>query len=273
MTRRLETGDFRLEVRDEGLVRVWSWERPARRNAFQHAAWDLLAGEAAALAAQVADPQAGPRCLVLYGEGDVFAAGADLAEMLSFDAGRAEAFLHSVERLLTGLEALPIPTLAAIGGAALGGGLELALACDLRLASEEASLGVPAARLGAVLTHGLVSRLVRAVGPSRAADLLLTGRAVPAAEALQMGLVQRLAEPHEVLDAALDWAGAVAANAPLSVRPVKAALQPAPHPAPRGSAGLGADEVERFVKGCLSEDFREGASAFLERRSPTFRGR
>lgn len=284
MSRRLAAEDFRVEVEDRGLVRIWTWARPARRNAFQRAAWDLLAQEVEALAAEVAEPGPGPRCLVLYGEGGVFAAGADLAEMLSFNADQCREFLHSVERLLTGLEALPIPVAAAVDGAALGGGLELALACDLRLASTEASLGVPAARLGAVLTRRLVARVERAVGSSRAAELLLTGRRVPAPEALQMGLVQKLAPPGEVLAAALDWAIGVAANAPMSVRPVKAALMgwgslSAPGDSPGGvpsgdsARRLPSEEVERFVRGCLSDDFHEGATAFLERRSPEFCGK
>ncbi|MCL5676814.1 MAG: enoyl-CoA hydratase/isomerase family protein [Firmicutes bacterium] len=284
MSRRLAAEDFRVELEDRGLVRIWTWARPARRNAFQRAAWDLLAQEVEAMADEIAEPGSGPRCLVLHGEGGVFAAGADLTEMLSFNADQAQGFLHSVERLLSGLEALPIPVIAAMDGAALGGGLELALACDLRLASKEASLGVPAARLGAVLTHRLVARLARAIGPSRAAELLLTGRRVSAPEALQMGLVQKLAPPGEVLAAAFDWATGVAANAPMSVRPVKAALAGWGLPAAAGGSPGGVpsgdsarrlppEEVERFVRGCLSEDFHEGATAFLERRSPVFRGK
>ncbi len=275
MTRSLSAGDFQLDSEDRGPVRLWSWERPSRRNAMQREAWELLATEAEALAAEVQDPAQGPRCLVLYGRGGVFAAGADLTEMAEFDAPAAEAFLHAVERLLAGLERLPILTLAAVEGAALGGGLELALACDLRLASDDAVLGIPAARLGAALTHALVRRLARTAGRAAAAEMLLSGRRVQAAEAVTMGLVQRLAPHGETLAAALDWAAAVAANAPLSVRSIKQGLSSAD--GGPGGAGAAADtapgDLARFVEGCLSEDFHEGVAAFLGRRPPRFRGR
>ena len=261
-TRRWTAADFRLTEEDRGLVRVWSWTRQSRRNAFHLAAWELLGQRVADLARETASPEAGPRCLVLHGEGGVFAAGADLTEMTSYDEHRANLFLDVVEGLLGGLEALPIPTVAAMDGAALGGGLELALACDLRLASEQAVCGVPAVRLGAALTPGLVARVTRAVGPSRGRDLLLTGRTAEAQEALALGLVHRLAPEGQVLDEALAWAEGLAANAPLAMRSVKAAL-----------AAVDDNGAKAFVAACLSEDFREGAGAFLERRKPRFRGR
>jgi len=209
--------------------------------------------------------------VVLTGAGDrAFAAGADIKEMeaMTVDEARAWGALgHDCGRLL---ETMPKPTLAAVNGFALGGGCELALACDVRYASTGAKLGQPEVSIGIIPGWGGTQRLARTVGIGLAKELILSGRTVVAEEALRIGLVNALFPPVELLDRTLELADALAAKSPL----VLAAAKEASNLALQGDLGAGLEhEAERFAQLFGSEDQKEGMRAFIEKREPRFTGR
>jgi enoyl-CoA hydratase len=209
------------------------------------------------------------RVLILTGAGEkAFVAGADIKYMSGLDVDEAKewgALGHEAGRLL---ETMPKPTIAAVNGIALGGGCELALACDIRYASSRAELGQPEINLGIIPGWGGTQRLARVVGIGVAKELLLTGRSVDAEEALRIGLVSGVRDP--VLEAALETARLLAAKSPVALRVLKRLAN-------RSLAGdddqnLGA-EADAFGELFSSEDAKEGLAAFVEKREPRFRGR
>ncbi len=209
------------------------------------------------------------RCVVLTGAGDrAFVAGADIKYMSSLDVDGATAWGalgHEAGRVL---ETMPKPTIAAVNGFALGGGCELALACDIRYASSRAKLGQPEVNLGIIPGWGGTQRLARTTSLGFAKELIFTGRTVDAEEALARGLVDGIHDP--VLEKALETARLIATKSPLALRAAKdlcnRALQGA------HAANL-ADEAEWFGELFSSEDAREGLAAFVEKREPRFTGR
>lgn len=209
--------------------------------------------------------------VVLTGAGDrAFAAGADIKEMeaMTVDEARAWGALgHECGRLL---ETMAKPTLAAVNGFALGGGCELALACDVRYASARAKLGQPEVSIGIIPGWGGTQRLARVVGVGLAKELILSGRTVDADEALRIGLVNALFPPEELLDRTLELAGSLAAKSPL----VLAAAKEMVNLALQGELSAGLDEeAERFAQLFASEDQKEGMRAFVDKREPRFTGR
>jgi enoyl-CoA hydratase len=217
-----------------------------------------------ALTAAEADPAC--RALVLTGDGDrYFSAGADLAE-LPRDAADVAASVEVTRRL----EASRLSVVAAVNGYALGGGCEIALACDLRICSENASFGQPEIKLGIMPGWGGTQRLPRLVGRGLALEMLLTGEPIGAARALECGLVTRVVPPADLRQDALALARLLAQRPPLAVAAIKRAVH----------GGLDETledglrrEQEEFTRVLGSEDAREGLSAFLEKRPPTWRGR
>ena len=208
--------------------------------------------------------------MVVWGGERTFSAGADLKELAAADgpdAGRAIA--GALADAILALEELPLPTIAAIEGAALGGGLELALGCDLRVASETATLGLPEVTLGIMPGAGGTQRLPRAVGHDRARELVLTGRRLAAAEAHALGLVHALAPAGGALAAATETARAFAAGPTRAYAAAKAALRAAGGD-PRPGLAL---ELDAFGALFTTEDRREGMAAFAEKRPPRFTGR
>jgi enoyl-CoA hydratase/carnithine racemase len=198
-----------------------------------------------------------PGAVVVWGGRRIFAAGADIVEL---GEGGPEAVVASFHAALGALAAVPRAVIAAVNGYALGGGLELALACDLRVCAADARLGVPEILLGVIPGGGGTQRLARLVGPSRAKDMVLTGRQVGADEALAMGLADRVVPPDEVLDAALALGAELAAGAVVAQALGKAAVD-------RGleldlERGL-ALEREQFVAASRTEDARRGIESFL----------
>jgi len=265
-------------VRCEKLegVAVLTFDDPERRNAMTEAMGRSLAASVVALSA---DPEV--RAVVLAGAGRAFSAGGDLA-MLEAKAREGAAHpggtvraanrvaMRDFYRLYLSVRELPCPSVAAIGGAAIGAGLCIALACDLRIAAREAKLALNFARLGIHPGMGATWLLPRLVGPARAAELLFTGRLIDGAEAWRMGLVNRAVDREQVLPEALALAREVAANAPLAVRGTKRALL--------RSLGVGLEEqldFEAFQQSLCyeSEDLQEGLAAARERRAPRFRTR
>jgi enoyl-CoA hydratase len=213
----------------------------------------------------------GTRAAILTGAGDkAFVAGADIAEMTALSAAEAKAFAEAGHRLGFVIELAPFPVIAAVNGFALGGGCELALACDFIYASERAKLGQPEVNLGLMPGFGGTQRLSRRVGLGLARELVFTGDHVDAERALAIGLVNAVVPPAELLDRARATAQKIASKAPLAVAASKRALQ----------KGYDADlttacelEATAFSTLFASEDMREGTKAFVEKRKAEFRGR
>jgi enoyl-CoA hydratase len=241
-----------IGVEDRGAVVLVTIDRQERRNAVDVEALDDLAAAVAA-----ADATGRCRALVLTGAGGHFCAGADLTSI------EDEGFAVVLRRALVALRDAPFATIAAVDGAALGAGTQLAVACDLRVATPAARFGIPAARLGLMVDAWTVQRLAIAAGPGLARAMLLAAEVVSGDDALRSGLAHRLGD----LDAALAWADDVAALAPLTVAGHKLALnrlEPAIVDDP--------DVLAAFRRAWSSADLGEGRAAFAERRSPRFTG-
>ena len=254
-----------LAVERRGAVEVWTIQGEARRNSLTMAFLRELASRVEAAARDRT-----LRAIVLTGAGErAFCAGADLKERARMTPEEVHGFHAAVRDGFTGIERAPQVFVAALNGFALGGGLELALACDLRVMAEGAEVGLPEVGLGIIPGAGGTVRLPRVVGVARAKDLILTGRRVGAAEALTMGLVSRLAPPARLREEALALAEQIARNAPISLRQAKRAVD--------GGFGLPVDEAlaleNRLYQDCLaSKDRVEALRAFAEKRSPLFTG-
>lgn len=210
------------------------------------------------------------RCVVVTGEGTYFSAGADLKEMATLDPAHALPLVERAHGIFARLAGLSAPTIAAVNGLAVGGGLELALACDLRIAGESAKFGAPEVQYGLMPAYGGTQRLPRIVGRAKAAELIFTGTMIPAAEGLRIGLVNKLVAAGQELRAARDWAHTIGQRAPRAVRAAKRALREGiERPLTEGlrrESELFASEV------APSRDLREGIRAFSEHRPPKFTG-
>ena len=247
---------------DEGIATI-TMNRPQALNAFNSAQLDLLLDVVRKVAA---DPTV--RVAILTGAGErAFAAGADIKEMVALDATEGLAFGRRGHAVANALEAMPQPVIAAVNGFAFGGGCELALACDIRLASENARFAQPEVGLGIPPGWGGSQRLPRLVGPGIASELILTGRHVFADEALRIGLVNAVHPLDQLLPAAQDMARSIARNSPKAVRAAKVLMKLAYQGAP--GAGLDA-ETRAFGAAFETADQREGMTAFVERRAAVF---
>jgi len=255
-----------LLVSLEGPVARITLNRPEKLNALNRA---TLAELGAAFDAAEAEPSV--RTVVLTGSGEkAFAAGADIAEISGLDAARGKAFALAGQALFARIGRFPKPVLAAVNGFALGGGCELAMACHLRIASENAQFGQPEILLGLLPGYGGTQRLARLVGRGAALELLLTGERIPASRALALGLVSAVHPAGEFAGAVDALAAKLASRAPSAAAACIEAV------------GLGSEmpleeacylEATLFGLCCATEDMKEGTSAFLEKRPPSFRGR
>jgi enoyl-CoA hydratase len=249
-------------IEGAGLV---TFNRPQSLNA-------LDARTIEELAAVVASVEGGAaRALVLTGAGDrAFVAGADIKAMAAMSPLEARRFVERAHAVLARLEALPVPTVAAVNGFALGGGCELALACDLVYAGERARFGQPEVNLGIVPGFGGSQRLPRRVGPMRALEMILTGDVYDAGRAREMGLVLDVLPADRLVPHALDQARKIAGKGPVAVAQAKRLVH-----AGAGMALAAANELERqaFAATFATEDAREGLRAFVEKRPPRFEGK
>lgn len=254
-----------IQVAQENMVAVVTVDRLERLNALNTQSLQELLESFERLARD-----SSVRAIIVTGAGDrAFIAGADIAEMKDKDPSEALAFARLGQAVCSAIEGAPQPVIAAINGYALGGGCEIALACDIRLASETAVLGQPEVMLGVPPGWGGTQRLPRVIGPGLARELIYTGRRVGAQEALRIGLVNAVYPSGELLERARALAADIARNAPVAVRLSKEAIR-------RGldvdlQTGL-ALEAQAFALAFSTADQREGMSAFLEKRSPEFRG-
>ncbi|MCW0437421.1 enoyl-CoA hydratase/isomerase family protein [Xanthomonas sacchari] len=250
----------------QGAIRILTVNRADKLNALNR---QVLQALDAAFAAAADDPQI--RVVVLTGAGEkAFVAGADIAEMNELTPVQGRDFSQLGQHLMRRIERMPKPVLAMVNGFALGGGLELAMACHLRVAAEGARLGQPEINLGLIPGFGGTQRLLRLVGRAAALELCLLGAPIDAARALQLGLVNRVVAAGELQATTLQLAQQLADAAPLALRGILDAIQIGGESAIE--QGL---EYETAQFGLLfsSEDMREGTRAFLERRPPQFRNR
>jgi enoyl-CoA hydratase/carnithine racemase len=255
-------GELIQSTRD-GHVALLRIDRPQARNALSPEVMEELASELERL-----DPDPEVRCVVVAGSDKIFAAGADIKAMA--ERGFAEALRHPAAAFWRRLGAIKTPMVAAVSGYALGGGCELALSCDMIVAAEGATFGQPEIDLGIIPGGGGTQRLARVLGKQRAMELVLTGRRFGAAEAHDLGLVNRVAPDGEWLEAALALAREVAEKPPIASRLAKQAVLVAEETAL--SPGL-ENERRLYELAMATEDRVEGMRAFLEKRDPKFEGR
>ena len=251
-----------VRVEHRGAVTVATIAHPPA-NAISAA---VIAGIREALEAAVASDDC--RVLVITGDGErFFAAGADVSEFATLGA---EGIAGSGQSLTSEIERCRLPVIAAVNGVAFGGGCEVALSCDLRVASSNARFGQPEIKLGIIPGWGGTQRLPRLIGRTAAMELLLTGDPIDAERALALGLVNAVVAPGELQDKVFELAGRIASQAPLAVAAMKQAVQTGIDVPIHD--GLDAERVE-FTRVFDTQDAREGVSAFLEKRPPTWQGR
>jgi enoyl-CoA hydratase/carnithine racemase len=266
----LADGKLLIDEPGDGIVRL-TISNPAKRNALDHPILDAISATLGRLGA----PDSRARCVVVTGAHDMFSAGYDIGEIPDeeFEERAERLVAHPFTEAIDALEAFPYPTLAVLLGHTIGGGLELALSCDLRVAKDQIKLGMPPAKLGLVYSHTGLRRFIDAIGAARTRELFLLGSYIDAATALQWGLVNRVAPAAQLEQTSLDLAAELAGNAPLSQtgnKRVIAALLAA-----EGDLEPGVENelIELRRASFASQDMREGMRAFAERRPPRWQGR
>jgi enoyl-CoA hydratase/carnithine racemase len=268
MSRELAGGKLLLDEPAEAVARL-TLSKPERRNALDHEVLDALADVLPEL-----DRGIEVRCVILTGAGGTFSAGYDIGDIPeeSFEHDAESIVAHPFHAGMAAVSAHPYPVVAAIAGPCLGGGLELAVRCDLRIAAEGATLGMPPAKLGLIYGHTGLRRFIEAIGVARTKELFLTGRVLPAQRAERIGLVHEVVADGEIESAAIELASEIAANAPLASRGNKRAIETLAS-FPRLTAEQERELVELRRSSFGSEDLREGIRAFAEKREPRWRGR
>jgi enoyl-CoA hydratase/carnithine racemase len=243
---------------------------PAKRNALDHPILDAITATLTELAAE-----GQTRCLILTGAHGMFSAGYEIGEITDgkFQEEAERLVAHPFTEAIEALEAFPYPTLAALSGHTIGGGLELALACDLRVAAEDIKLGMPPAKLGLVYSHTGLRRFLDTIGAARTRELFLLGSYIDASTASQWNLVNHTATAADLETVALELASELAGNAPLSQTGNKRVIAALLRAQSALSEDVEADLIELRRASFASEDLREGMSAFAEKREPHWQGR
>ena len=255
-----------LLVEEKNKAAVLTLNRPKVMNCLNFDLLYALRDERDAL-----QYRTGIRCVIITGAGEKsFCAGADLKERATLTQDEVKKFILTIRNLLTSIQNLPIPVISAVNGIALGGGTEVALASDIRIASETASMGLTETRLAIIPGGGGTQRLPRIVGVAKAKELIFTGRRVDAAEALDIGLVNQVVSPDSLMDACLDMAAMIAETGPIAVEMAKYAID-------KGietdlATGL-AIESNAYRVTIPTADRVEGLTAFREKRKPVYKGR
>jgi len=274
--RELADGKLLIDEPSSGVVRL-TISNPAKRNALDHPILDAITAtltELATVDVTGGEYESHARCVIITGAHGMFSAGYDIGEIPDeeFEERAERLVAHPFTEAIDALQAFPYPTLAVLPGHTIGGGLELALACDLRVAQEEIKLGMPPAKLGLVYSHTGLRRFIDAIGAPRTRELFLLGRYIDAPTALAWGLVNRLAPSVELEATALELAAELAGNAPLSQLGNKRVIAEL-----LGAEGeLLAEVEEQLIElrraSFASQDMREGMKAFAEKRPPRWRG-
>lgn len=263
-TIQLMTGTV-LCTRDDTIATL-TLSNPDRLNAINGHMWIQLSEAMTAIHADVS-----LRCVIITGAGNAFAAGGDIEEFLTVRATVDDALRYHEEWVATALNAIrdcPIPTIAAINGACVGGGLEIAGCCDIRIAGESSRFGAPINRLGFSMYPGEMAGLLNLVGPAVLLEILLEGRILTAREALQKGLLTRVVDDEKVIEEVAQSAARIAAGAPLVARWHKQWVRRlTDNPAP-----LSENEKREAFRFLETADYAEGLAAFLEKRKPQFKG-
>jgi len=266
----LADGKLLIDEPTPGVVRL-TISNPTKRNALDHPILDAITATLERLGARASST----RCVIVTGAHGMFSAGYDIGEIPDEEfEERAEALVaHPFTEAIDALEAFPWPTLAVLPGHTIGGGLELALACDLRVAQQGIKLGMPPAKLGLVYSHTGLRRFLDAIGAARTRELFLLGSYIDADTALQWGLVTRVASPDDLDAGALALAAELAGNAPLSQTGNKRVIQALLSAEGELAADVEQELIELRRASFASEDMREGMRAFAERRPARWQGR
>jgi enoyl-CoA hydratase/carnithine racemase len=253
-----------IDIKDR--IATFTLNRPEIMNSFNFA---LLRALRAAVDEVRFNPEV--RVIIITGASEkAFCAGADLKERITLSPSEVKQFIYTIRTLFTDIESLNKPVIAAVNGVALGGGTELALSCDIRIAADTASLGLTETRLAIIPGAGGTQRLPRLVGIGKAKELILTGRRGDAREALEIGLVNKICEPRKLMEAALEMAAMICECGPIAVEQAKYAI----------NAGMQTDihtglaiESNAYWITIPSEDRLEGLAAFREKRKPAYKGK
>jgi enoyl-CoA hydratase/carnithine racemase len=262
-------GQLLIDEPAPGVARL-TIANPGKRGALDHAILNRFA---------TVMPTLDARCVLITGQDRIFSAGYDIGDLGGWDrdmfADEAEKLIaHPFAAAIDAIEAYPYPTLAALGGHTIGGGLELAISCDLRIAARPIKLGMPPAKLGLVYSHTGIRKFIDTIGAPRTRELFLLGGRIDAEQAHVWGLVNTVCEPDELAPAALAMAAELAGNAPLAQRGNKRVIR-----AVLDASGAAIDpaieqELIQLRRACFSSaDFREGVRAFAEKRPPEWQGR
>lgn len=253
---------------EDGSTLHIRFNNPARHNALSVDMWEAVP----ALLAQ-AEKDERVRLVVFSGAGEkAFVSGADITQFEDQRAAREAVTRYEAmaEQALTGIHEFSKPTLACIRGYCIGGGVNVAMSCDIRIASSDSVFSIPAARLGLGYRYSAMKNLVNLVGPGVAKDLFFTARRIAAQEAKEVGLISRVCESEQLPALLKEYTEALAANAPLTVRAGKAIMAEILKPSPEVDREL----CQQLIRGCFeSEDYAEGRTAFMEKRKPVFRGK
>ncbi len=255
-----------ISLDQQDAVLVLTIQRPDQLNALNKATIEELNS-----ALNAADSDASVRCIIITGSGTkAFVAGADIKEFANFSVEQGEALSRDGHNLLFNrVENMSKPVIAAVNGFALGGGLELAMSCHFRYASENAKLGLPEVTLGVIPGYGGTQRLAQLVGKGKAMEMITSAQMIGAAEAKEWGLVNQVVPQEELLNTCLTVAQKIAANSP---RAISAALRSVLSGYAYAETGLNT-EIKEFGECFGTADFKEGTTAFMEKRKPTFEGK